>query len=256
MTDQGRGTSFSASIDLPSGSGPFPAVIVYGGFGTDTVTVEDAGAAVIGHDPCAVGAEGTSRDDKRGAFHDVYGSSSGTGPLMAWAWGASRVIDVLEQSGEGVLRADATGVTGCSRYGKGAFVAGAFDQRVALTMPIESGTGGALILREVARESGAQLLSSAYGEQSWLGDTPLERCGRGRGSTTFGFVVTGSSSADPGDVRCAGSEPFGACSEHPSRRRVRRRDGGRKKRREHPRRGARLVASPRTPKAPGERIPA
>lgn len=170
VTDQGRSTSFSASVDLPSGSGPFPAVIVYGGFGADTATIKDAGAAVISYDPFAVGAEGTSRNDKRGAFYDIYGSSSGTGLLMAWAWGTSRIIDVLEQSGGGVLRADATGVTGCSRYGKGAFVAGAFDQRVALTMPIESGTGGAPILRGVAQESGAQPLSSAYGEQPWLGD--------------------------------------------------------------------------------------
>jgi hypothetical protein len=37
-------------------------------------------------------------------------------------------------------------------------------------MPIESGTGGAPVLRGVAQESGAQPLSSAYGEQPWLGD--------------------------------------------------------------------------------------
>jgi hypothetical protein len=49
---------------------------------------------------------------------------------------------VLEQSGGSILRADATGVTGCSRFGKGAFVIGAFDQRISLTMPIESGTAG------------------------------------------------------------------------------------------------------------------
>lgn len=170
VTDRGRSTSFSASVDLPSGSGPFPAVIVYGGFGADTATINAAGAAVISYDPFAVGAEGTSRGDKRGAFYDIYGSSSGTGLLMAWAWGASRIIDVVEQSGGSVLRADATGVTGCSRYGKGALVAGAFDQRIDLTMPIESGTGGVPAFRAVAQESGAQPLSSAYGEQPWLGD--------------------------------------------------------------------------------------
>ncbi|WP_159940016.1 MULTISPECIES: cellulose binding domain-containing protein [unclassified Nocardiopsis] len=170
VTDQGRSTSFSASVDLPSGQGPFPAVIVYGGFGADTATIKAAGAAVISYDPFAVGAEGTSRGSKRGAFYDLYGSSSGTGLLMAWAWGTSRIIDVLEQSGGAVLRTDATGVTGCSRYGKGALVAGAFDQRVDLTMPIESGTGGVPALRAVAQESGAQPLSSAYGEQPWLGD--------------------------------------------------------------------------------------
>jgi cellulase/cellobiase CelA1 len=82
----------------------------------------------------------------------------------------SRIIDVIEQSGGSILKADAMGVTGCSRYGKGAFAVGAFDQRIALTMPIESGGGGVPILRGIAGESGAQPLSSAYSEQPWLGD--------------------------------------------------------------------------------------
>ncbi|GAA3870287.1 hypothetical protein GCM10022227_30020 [Streptomyces sedi] len=76
---------------------------------------------------------------------------------------------MIEQSDGTVLRADATGVTGCSRFGKGALVAGAFDQRIALTMPIESGTAGVPIFRGVAAEGG-QPPDSAYGEQPWLGD--------------------------------------------------------------------------------------
>ncbi|WP_327191359.1 cellulose-binding protein [Streptomyces xinghaiensis] len=170
VSDSGRSSSFSASVDLPSGSGPFPAVIVYGGFGADTSTIKAAGAAVISFDPFAVGREGTPRNNKQGAFYSVYGSNSSTGLLMAWAWGVSRIIDVIEQSDGSVLKAEGTGVTGCSRYGKGAFVAGAFDQRIALTMPIESGTGGAPIFRGIPRENGAQPLSSGYGEQPWLGD--------------------------------------------------------------------------------------
>ncbi|MBT8224871.1 MAG: hypothetical protein HKP61_22960 [Dactylosporangium sp.] len=89
---------------------------------------------------------------------------------MAWAWGVSRMIDVIEQSDGSILRADATGVTGCSRYGKGAFVIGVFDQRIALTMPIESGSAGVGAFRSIATEGGAQPLSSAYSEQPWLGD--------------------------------------------------------------------------------------
>jgi hypothetical protein len=170
VSDQGKSTSFSASVSLPSGSGPFPAVIVYGGFGADTATILSSGAAVISYDPFQVGSEGTPRNNKQGAFYDLYGSTSSTGLLVAWAWGVSRIIDVIEQSGGDVLSADATGVTGCSRYGKGAFVAGAFDQRIALTMPIESGTGGAPAFRSIATEGGSQSLGSAYGEQPWLGD--------------------------------------------------------------------------------------
>lgn len=166
---QGRSSSFTAKVDLPSGTGPFPAVIVYGGFGADTATIKASGAAVISYDPYAVGKEGTGRASKQGAFYSLYGSSSSTGLLMAWAWGVSRIIDVVEQSGGTILKADATGVTGCSRFGKGAFVAGAFDQRIALTMPVESGSAGVPIFRGIPGE-GAQSLSSAYGEQPWLGD--------------------------------------------------------------------------------------
>ncbi len=169
VSHQGRSSSFSARVELPGGTGPFPAVVVLGGFGADTAAIKAAGAAVINYDPYAVGKEGTPRTDKQGAFYSIYGATSGTGLLAAWAWGVSRIIDVLEQSNGSVLRADATGVTGCSRFGKGAFVAGAFDQRVALTMPIEPGSAGVPIFRGIPGE-GAQSLSSAYGEQPWLGD--------------------------------------------------------------------------------------
>ncbi|QBI53618.1 glucuronyl esterase domain-containing protein [Streptomonospora litoralis] len=170
VTHQGRSAGFSASVDLPSGSGPFPAVVVLGGLGADTQTIKSSGAAVVEFDPYQVGEEGTGRDGKQGAFYSIYGSSSETGLLMAWSWGVSRIIDVIEQSDGSVLQADSTGVTGCSRFGKGAFVSGAFDQRIDLTMPVESGTAGVPAFRSVAQEDGAQPLSSAYSEQPWLGD--------------------------------------------------------------------------------------
>src|SRR5690349_16763981 len=141
VSNNGHSASFSASVSLPSGTGPFPAVVVYAGV-ADTATIQGAGVAVINYDPYQVGAEGTARTNKQGAFYTLYGSSSSTGLLMAWAWGVSRIIDVIQQSGGSILRADAMGVTGCSRFGKGAITAGAFDQRIALTMPIESGTAG------------------------------------------------------------------------------------------------------------------
>jgi hypothetical protein len=170
VSQNGRSASFSASVQLPSGTGPFPAVIVVGGFGADTSTIRASGAAIINYDPLAVGREGTPRNNKQGAFYTLYGSTSTTGLLAAWAWGASRILDVIEQSGGNILKADAIGVTGCSRYGKGAFAVGVLDQRIALTMPIESGSGGVPIFRGIAGESGAQPLSSAYSEQPWLDD--------------------------------------------------------------------------------------
>jgi hypothetical protein len=170
VTENGKSSSFSAGISLPSGTGPFPAVFVVGGMGADTSTIKASGAAVISYDPLAVGKEGTSRSSKAGAYYSIYGANSSTGLLAAWGWGVSRLIDVIEASDGTVLKADATGVTGCSRYGKAAFAIGVFDQRIALTMPIESGSGGVSAFRAIAGDSGAQPLSSTYSEQPWLGD--------------------------------------------------------------------------------------
>jgi hypothetical protein len=162
------------SVELPStGSAPYPAIIGLGGgflgFPLNANLLDEEGVAIITYDPYAVGSESGSRSNKQGAFYDIYGSSSTTGLLVAWSWGVSRIIDVIEQSGGSILEADALGVSGCSRFGKGAFTIGAFDQRIALTLPIESGSGGVPIWRGISAE-GAQSPSSAYGETYWLGD--------------------------------------------------------------------------------------
>jgi hypothetical protein len=175
VSDGGKNASFSVSVELPStGTAPYPAVIGLSsgflGFPLDTAILKSEGVAIITYDPYVVGAEsGASRSDKKGAFYTLYGNKSTTGLLLAWSWGVSRILDVLEQSGGDVLEVDAIGVSGCSRFGKGAFTIGAFDQRIALTMPIESGSGGVPIWRGIPGE-GAQSPGSAYGETYWLGD--------------------------------------------------------------------------------------
>lgn len=174
VSQGGKSASFSADVKLPSnGAKPYPAIIGFyspmmPGYGIDESIVSSEGVAMIALDPTQIGGETGSSRSRSGAYFTVTGSNT-TGTLMAWAWGISRIIDLIEQDGS-ILKADAIGVTGCSRYGKGAFVAGAFDQRVALGIPVESGTGGAPIWRGIGGE-GAQSLGSAYGEQPWLGDS-------------------------------------------------------------------------------------
>ena len=170
VMDNGKSTTFNVTVALPTGgSRPYPSIIQYTSAPLDSATINSEGVAVINYNPFDVGKEGTGRANKQGAFYDIAGSNSTTGLLVAWGWGVSRIIDVIAQSDGTLLRADAVAVTGCSRFGKGAFIAGAFDQRVALTMPIESGTAGVPIWRNVNQE-GAQTLSSAFGEQPWFGD--------------------------------------------------------------------------------------
>ena len=61
------------------------------------------------------------------------------GILAAWAWGASRVADYLEQ--DSAIDAGILIITGASRYGKAAMVAAAFDDRL-MGAPVVTGGGG------------------------------------------------------------------------------------------------------------------
>jgi len=73
-------------------------------------------------------------------YPDLWGK---VGNYTAWSWGISRLIDGLVQVKD-ELKIDPTkiGVHGCSYAGKMALFAGAFDERVALTIAQESGGGG------------------------------------------------------------------------------------------------------------------
>ncbi|KAH8900507.1 hypothetical protein GQ53DRAFT_862766 [Thozetella sp. PMI_491] len=144
-SESGKSISFSPSIKLPSGTGPFPAIIAFEG-GSIPVPSGVATITFPNHDIAA--------DDPRGKgkFYDLYGASHAAGGLIAWAWGVSRVIDALEQLGADTTKIDTKhlAVTGCSRNGKGALIAGAFDDRIALTIPQEGGSGGPGCWRIVA----------------------------------------------------------------------------------------------------------
>jgi len=62
------------------------------------------------------------------------------GVIMAWAWGLSRAVDYLVTDSD--LDSKRIVVVGHSRLGKAAVVASAFDERIALAVPLQAGTGG------------------------------------------------------------------------------------------------------------------
>jgi hypothetical protein len=169
VQNQGLSASFSATITLPEGAtGPVPAIIGYGGSSFQATILEE-GVAFINFNVTAVGNEQT-RNPKVGAFYTVNPDRADTGMLVAWAWGVSRMIDLIEASGSDIINPKAIGVHGCSRSGKGAFIAGAFDERVALTLPFESGMAGVPAFRMIVPEGG-EVLRNAYEYRPWAGDT-------------------------------------------------------------------------------------
>jgi len=164
----GGSASFSATVSMPPGAtGPVPAIIGLGGSAFQP-TISDEGVAFINYGFTAVGDE-TTNNPKTGAFYTVNPERQDTGMLIAWAWGLSRIIDVIEASGSQIIDPRSIGVTGCSRNGKGAFIAGAFDERVALTLPLESGMAGVAAFRLVGPEPGSEVLRNAYEYRPWAG---------------------------------------------------------------------------------------
>jgi hypothetical protein len=170
VSDGGKSISFSVSVTYPSsGTAPFPAIIAYGGGSIPT----PAGVATINFNNDDIAAEQSASSRGQGKFYTLYGSGHSAGAMMAWAWGVSRIIDALELTAS-TNRIDTTrvGVTGCSRNGKGAFVAGAFESRIALTIPQESGSGGAACWRvsDIEHNAGKniQTASEIVGENVWF----------------------------------------------------------------------------------------
>jgi hypothetical protein len=138
VTEGSRTTSFTATVNMNGATAPAPAIISYGA-GASAPT----GVAKITF--TAVEASGGS-GAKTGPFFDFYGKDHPAGYMVAQAWQVSRIIDLLEQN-PGTIDPYHVGLTGCSRNGKGAFAGGVFDNRIALTIPCESGIGGTPALR-------------------------------------------------------------------------------------------------------------
>ncbi|KAK3945210.1 hypothetical protein QBC46DRAFT_403423 [Diplogelasinospora grovesii] len=136
--DGTKSVTFSASISYPpSGTAPYPAIIAYDGLNVP----RPAGAVIITLNVDTIAQQNGPQSRGVGVFYDLYGKDHSAGALMAWAWAVSRIMDVLEATSANI-NPRRIAVTGCSRNGKGAMVAGAFDQRIALTIPQESGSGG------------------------------------------------------------------------------------------------------------------
>ncbi|PSK43027.1 hypothetical protein B9Z65_6981 [Elsinoe australis] len=163
--------NFNVTIKLPAtGSAPYPALIVYG---AASIPIPD-GVATIVFDNSGMAQQTNTQSRGKGLFYELYGSDATAAATTAWAWGVSRIIDALVLVPEAQIDPIRVGVTGCSRNGKGAFIAGALDDRIALTIPQESGSGGASCWRlsddMLARNISTQTASEIVGENVWFSE--------------------------------------------------------------------------------------
>jgi hypothetical protein len=86
------------------------------------------------------------------------------GTLAVWAWGLQRVADALVDA----PFAEELIVTGHSRRGKAALLAGATDERFAMVAPHQSGTGGMTLSRGNGQETVADITATF---PHWFADT-------------------------------------------------------------------------------------
>jgi len=162
VTDEGKTVSFNAYLVLPpegkdyftEGKFPLMMTIDWGwwtfGWGMlDEPYYSSQGYAQVKFTYTDVAADALIPG---GIFYELYPHDASVygdrGTSIAWAWGASRVLDALEYLDKndpnlaGKLDLTRIGVTGSSRLGKTALVAGMLDERFGVTAPMQSGSGG------------------------------------------------------------------------------------------------------------------
>ncbi|KAG6367798.1 hypothetical protein INS49_001993 [Diaporthe citri] len=141
VTVGGKSVSYSASISKPSGSGPFPAIIAIGGSSLPI----PAGVATINFNNDDFASQASSSSRGQGKFYTLFGASHSAGALTACLGG---------------------------RPSHRCTGARAFVKRIALTLPQESGSGGAASWRisDQQKSAGANIQTAGQiiGENVWF----------------------------------------------------------------------------------------
>src|SRR5690554_192281 len=159
VTHNGETITYNATYSLPQGSAPvdgWPVIVGVGSVGQSAYALEQ-GYATISFNPGDISDDGQSSAStaaRTGKFYQLYPYDNDdwttqTGSVMAWAWGASKILDALEAGADAELNinAEVAVVTGVSRWGKAAACAGAFEERFRVSMPVCSGYGGMTMMR-------------------------------------------------------------------------------------------------------------
>lgn len=170
--DPHTGAETVTGVVPPAHKDGYPVLIVIGFLGdVEKRYLNDHGYAVIEYDNNTIAADNASRT---GIFYELYPYGrtwdTQTGVLLAWSWGVSKILDVIESDAAGARELNIspinTIVSGVSRNGKAAAVAGAFEPRIKVTVPASSGAGGMANFRY--QSSGRQYDYSMLEKQEFI----------------------------------------------------------------------------------------
>jgi hypothetical protein len=200
VTRNGKSLTLTEGVYIPkdTGNGPFPAMIAM------TLAARNRSGGNFGSLPPGVFAnlpiatvdllhnQVAMYDTKGGnhtadPFYQLYpelcagtcSATSNSGEYAAWSWGVSRVIDGIEIASHQAINplpidVNHLAVTGCSYAGKMALFAGAFDERIALTIAQENGGGGApswRVSHEIEAQGSVEKIDTTskewFGGQMW-----------------------------------------------------------------------------------------
>jgi hypothetical protein len=165
ISQSGASITLSATLTVPSGSGPFPLII---GMNTATGSLPaniftSRGIATLAFQSSQLVPNGFDVPRGAGTYFTMYPDDN-AGAMIEWAWGVSRIIDGLYATADqNKVDLKHIGVTGCSYQGKMSLYAAAFDERIALAIPQESGGGGEASWRFMATQTGTEDLEAAQG---------------------------------------------------------------------------------------------
>lgn len=159
LSQSHRNFTFRVDVYIPSGSGPFPAIVNVGKDGAGSQIDYNQTITSRGYIYACFYYEDLD-PDKRDGFRDIIGPAQQLypeydwGSIGVWAWGAMRVADFLVceswvDSPDGFLdiNENALIVTGHSRRGKTALLTAALDERFAMVDCNGGGTGGGAAFR-------------------------------------------------------------------------------------------------------------
>ncbi len=176
----GKTLTLTSQVIVPSGTGPFPVVIgmdyPYGSIPASIFSSRNI--AEVTFSSSQVSTYGNPQISN--PYYQLYPNlnPTNTGQYSAWAWGVSRIIDGLELV-QNVLPIDLKhiAVTGCSYAGKMALFAGAFDERIALTIAQESGGGGATSWRYSHSEPAGSVEDIDNTDYNWFMNSMIQFSG-------------------------------------------------------------------------------